>query len=54
MMWILIIIIGLIFGGGWLALMACFTYAFKTLANYEDMDIKEMQEHRKRMKNYKK
>lgn len=53
MMWILIII-GIIFGGGWLALMACFTNAFKTLANYEDMDIKEMQGHRKRMKKYNK
>lgn len=49
MMWILIFI-SLIFVSGWLALMACFTNAFKTLANYEDMDITEMQEHRKRMK----
>lgn len=49
MMWILIIV-GFIFVSGWLALIACFTNAFKTLANYEDMDIKEMQEHRKRMK----
>ncbi|MBA5746675.1 hypothetical protein ACUW9Z_001057 [Aerococcus sp. 150760007-1] len=49
MMWILIII-GFIFVSGWLELMARFTKAFKTLANYEVMDIKEMQEHRKRMK----
>lgn len=49
MMWILIII-GLIFVSGWIVLTACFTNAFKTLANYEDMEIKEMQEHRKRMK----
>ena len=53
-MMLILIIIGLIFVSGWIALMACFTNTFKTFANYEDMDIKEMQEHHKRIKKYNK
>jgi len=52
-MFILIILIVSILGGGWIALMICFANAFKSIVRYEDSEIKEMKEHRDRIKNIK-
>lgn len=52
-MFILIILIVSILGGGWIALMICFVGAFKTPVKYEDTDIKEMKERRERIKDIK-
>ena len=52
-MLILIILIVSILGDGWIALMICFASAFKTVVKYENTDIKEMEEHRERIKDIK-
>lgn len=52
-MLILIILIVSILGGGWIALMICFASAFRTVVKYEGTDIKEMEEHRERIKDIK-
>lgn len=51
-MWLLILFSSIL-GGGWIALMICFANAFKTVVKYEDTDIKEMEEHRERIKDIK-
>lgn len=51
-MWGLILFTFLL-GGGWIALMICFASAFKTVVIYVDTDIKEMEEHRERIKDIK-
>lgn len=52
-MFILIILIVSILGGGWIALLICFAHAFKTTIRFEDRLIKEMKEYREHIKDIK-
>lgn len=47
-MWLLSIIVG-VFTGGWFILYLVVQEASRTLVNREDEDIKDMEEHHKRL-----